>query len=110
MANIKVSKADNSDKDISISKVDNCLTDLVKIFNKYKLNVKEILLTYGNLGYNLGAAIGGYKDKGPSVDELELLYATKPTVDVALMINSLQINLWGDDLNKTIENIKKENE
>lgn len=104
---VKVKKLED-DSDVSRAKIEKLYSDLVKVFSKHKPNVKEILLAYGNLGYCLGASIGGYEDKGPSVKELELLYATKPTIDVALMLNGLTVTLWVDDLSKTIENIKQE--
>lgn len=105
---MKVSKVEN-DSDVSTSRVNKLYSDLVGCFNKNKANVKEILLAYGNLGYTLGASIEGYKDKGPSAEELNLLYATKPTVGVALMIQGLQTTLWVDDLNKKIEEINEDN-
>ncbi len=95
---------------VSRSKIDKAYADLVQVFNKYKLTVPEILIAYGNLGYALGASIGQYKDKGPSAQELELMYATKPSIDVALMLQGLTTTLWVDDLNKTIEDIIKEKE
>jgi hypothetical protein len=92
------------------SKADKLYKDLMAVFRKHKPIVKDILLAYSNLGYNLGASIGGYKDKGPSVQELELMYATNPNIAVSLMINAINMNMWVDDLEKTVEDIKKEQE
>lgn len=106
---IKTSKIDGKDTRVSKSKIDKAYTELVKVFNKHKLTVPEILIAYGNLGYTLGASIGGYTDKGPSAKDLELMYATKPTIDVALMLQGMTTTLWVDDLNKTMEDIIKQN-
>ena len=100
---------ENSDG-IDLEKTDKAYTELIEIFQKYKLNVKEILLAYGNLGYSLGASIGGYHQKGPSPEQLQHLYATNPTVDVALMIQGVQTTFWADDVGKTAEDIKRQTE
>lgn len=104
---IKTSKIENTDN-VSASKIEKAYTDLVKVFNKYKLNVPEMLIAYGNLGYALGASIGGYEGKGPSSEELNKLYATNPTVDVALMISGLICCTWVDNLGQSVEKIKEE--
>lgn len=104
---MKVNKIENG-TGISKNKVDKLYSDIVKLFQKQKPTLKEIIVVYSNLGYTLGASIGGYKDKGPKFEELELLYATKPTIDVALMMQALTMSTWIDDLDKTIEDIKQE--
>lgn len=106
---IKTSKIEGKDTRVSKAKIDKAYSELVKVFNKHKLTVPEILIAYGNLGYTLGASIGGYKDKGPSAKDLELMYATKPTIDVALMLQGMTTTLWVDDLSKTMEDIIKQN-
>ncbi len=105
---VKITKVEETDKEVKLSKVDAAYTDLVKVFKKHKLNVREILIATGNCVYALGASIGGYQEKGPGVSELEKLYATNPTVDVAMMITGLQMCTWESDLGKTIEKIKEE--
>ena len=52
--------------------------DLVEVFQKHKLTVGEIIVAYGNLGYALGASIGGFSEKGPSPEELKKLYYEHP--------------------------------
>ena len=99
---IKIEKANKKN-------LDKVYTKLVKIFQEAKLDVRDILTIYGNLGYTLGASIGGYQTKGPNIEELNHLYATNPTVDVALMIQSINTVLWAEDLGKTIESIKSKN-
>jgi hypothetical protein len=37
------------------------------------------------------------------------MYATKPSIDVALMLQGMTTTLWVDDLNKTMEDIIKQN-
>lgn len=104
---MKVKKVEN-DTDISVAKVNKAYEALVNVFKKYKLSVPELLVVYGNLGYTIGASIEGYVDKGPSTQELEKMYYTKPTVGVSLMLQGLQTTLWTEDLNKTVEELKKE--
>lgn len=102
----KVTKVENSNN-VSVSKVDKVYKECVKAFQRTKLSVQEILLVYGNLGYTLGASIGGF-EKGPSVQELEKLYAENPNLAIALMLNGLTVTTWIDDLNKTIKDIENE--
>lgn len=72
--------------------------ELVETFRKHTPTVGEILIAYGNLGYTLGASIGGYKDKGPGPEKLKELYYSEPgRLDVALMIQSLQVVDWYDE-------------
>ncbi len=93
---------------VSEKKVQKTYTELVNVFKKNKLNVKEILIVLGNLVYTIGASVGNYGEKGPSPSKLEELYLLKPTIDVALMITGLNICMWQEDLEKKIEDIIKE--
>lgn len=77
-------------------KVNNCYSDLVEVFQKYKLRIGEILIAYGNLGYTLGASIEGYTEKGPNSEELKKAYYTKPTPGVGLMLQGLTVSSWYD--------------
>lgn len=75
--------------------------ELIKVFQKHKPTVGEILIAYGNLGYALGASIGGHEGSGPSVDKLKELYYSEPgKVDVALMLQGLLITSWYEDWEK----------
>lgn len=80
--------------------------ELVKVFQQYKPTVGEILIAYGNLGYALGASIGGHKEKGPSIEYLKELYYSEPgRLDVALMLQGLLVTTWYDDWERNqIEN------
>ena len=90
-------------------KVSKAHKDIIKIFNKHKLNVGEIVLLYGNLGYTLGASIGGYEGKGPSMEELQKAYYEKPSLAVAMMLNGANVTTWYEDIQKqTIEKDKEE--
>ncbi len=84
-------------------KVAKAHSDLIDVFNKHGLNVGEIIVTYGNLGYTLGASVGGYKTKGPTMKELEKMYYENPTIDVAMMINGGNVTGWYEDLYKQAE-------
>lgn len=76
-------------------------TELVLVFQKYKPTVGEILIAYGNLGYTIGASIGGFNKEGPSVEELQKLYYTNPErIDVALMLQGITTTTWLEDLEK----------
>lgn len=81
------------------------LAELVEVFQKHKPTVGEILIAYGNLGYTLGASIGKF-EKGPSIEELEKLYYSEPgRLDVALMIQGLQVTTWYESYaEKAIDN------
>ena len=73
---------------------------LVGVFQQYQPTVGELLLAFGNCGYTLGASIEGYKDKGPSIDELKELYYKNPTLGNALMMQSVEICSWFETYNK----------
>ena len=105
---IKVTKADKTPA-INPKKVEKVYIKLIEAFKETKLTVPEIILAYSNLGYSLGASIGGYKDgKGPSVQDLQKAYATNPTIDVALMLDALTVGTWVDDLEKKYEEVLAE--
>lgn len=94
----------------SRAKIEKVITQLTKVFDKNKLTIPEILIVYGNLGYSLGASIRKSIDPNSSIptsEELELLYATNPTVDISLLIQGLLIISWADSLNKKVEDFKK---
>ena len=71
--------------------------ELVTIFQKYKPTIGEVLISYGNLGYTLGASIDGYKDKGPSLEELSKLYYSNPTIGISLMLSGLTTTSWYEE-------------
>ena len=82
-------------------KVEKVLTKIQKILNRNKLNVPELLIAYGNLGYHIGAAMAQVQgEQGPSSEELQKAYYTNPTVDVALMIQGLIITGMAEDWEK----------
>jgi hypothetical protein len=90
-------------------KIDKVYQKLLEVFQKNKtLDVKELLILYGHLGYTLGASIGGYTGKGPGVPELTKKYMEEPTIDTALMLQGLQTILWAEDLGKKLDEIKKD--
>ncbi len=95
-------------------KCDKLYTDLVEIFQKHKPTVGEILIAYGNLGYTLGASIGGFSKNGPSIEELKELYYKDSSgrLDIALMLSGLTVTTWYNDweslqINKQIEDTKE---
>lgn len=90
-----------------LDKVSKVHAELIKVFQKYSLNVGELLLVYGNLGYTLGASVDGHQGTGPSIQELKEAYYTQPTVGVALMLQGIEVTTWHDDLVK-LQNQEKE--
>jgi hypothetical protein len=73
------------------------LEELMAVFQKHEPTVGETCVILGNLGYSLGASIGGYDGKGPSPEELKHLYYTEPSLAVAMMLNGLTVTTWYED-------------
>jgi len=88
--------------EFSPEKVSEAHEKIVDMLKEKKLTVGELLVLYGNLGYTLGASIAGYKEKGPSPEELEKLYYTgssdrKKHLGVALMLQGMTVTSWYED-------------
>jgi hypothetical protein len=79
---------------IDSDKTSECLDRIITIIKEAKLNISELVILYSNLGYTLGASIEGFKDNGPSLENLNKMYYSNPTIGVALMLQSLLINSW----------------
>lgn len=93
------------------NKVAACHDDLLKIFQKYKLTVPEIIVAYGNLGYSLGASIEGFKGTGPSPQEVTKMYYANPgRIGNALMAQGILITTWYDNLLKQAAEEDKQNQ
>lgn len=82
---------------VNEKKVEKTIEKLHSVFNKANLNPQEIIITYGNLGYHLGASLAGFEDKGPDLETLKKLYYADPTIDVGLMLQGLLITTWEKD-------------
>jgi hypothetical protein len=101
---------------INEKKVTSAINKLMTVLNKTKLNIPEIILAYGNLGYHIGASIAGFNNDGPGIDELKKEYYTNPTIDVGFMLQGLTISSWVEDfiknpkLSKLAEENKKQKE
>ena len=93
-------KASNFDPD----KAQEAFGELVDVFQRHRLTVAEILIVLGNLSYTLGASMEGFKEKGPSMEELQKMYYLSPTPGIALMINGVTVCLYFSDLNKIQSN------
>lgn len=77
------------------------LEELIKTFQKHKPTVGEIITVSSNLLYTLGASIGEFGKKGPSIEELKKLYYEQPgRMDVALMLQGLTMATWFQDWEK----------
>lgn len=84
-------------------KISKTLIKVLKIINKNKLNIGELIMLYGNLGYHLGASIAGFttsNQPGPSLHEVKQAYYENPTVDTGLMLQGLLISSWEEDFLK----------
>lgn len=81
---------------IDNKKIEKTIEKIHKIINKTDLNIAEIIIAYGNLGYHLGASMAGFEDQGPSLPVLQQEYYRNPTVDVGLMLQGLLITSWED--------------
>lgn len=82
-----------SQKSYPTEKLTLLLKKTIKLLNKSKLSVADIVILYGNLGYMIGhsmAKLGGE----PSLEQLVELYKERPTVAIALMITGLMIVSW----------------
>jgi hypothetical protein len=88
-------------KQVRENKIEKAISEIKQVFNKHQLNIPEIILTYGNLGYHLGASIAGCETIGPSLEELQRTYYSSPTVDIGLMLQGLLITSWEQDFLKT---------
>jgi hypothetical protein len=91
------------DKSLSFDpeKAATILEELIEVFQRHKPTVGEILTVSSNLLYTLGASIGEYGEKGPGFDELKKLYYEESgRMDVALMLQGMQMATWFEDWEK----------
>ena len=80
------------------------LDEILGVLNKHNLKAKDLVLLYGNLGYSLGASVDGYEGgEGPTYEELEQKYYTKPTVGTALMLQGMLVTTWYDEVEQDDE-------
>lgn len=77
--------------------INHTLNEILDVLGGANLNVQELLVLYGNLGYYIGASIAGFTGKGPSLEEIKREYYSKPTVDVGLMLQGMLITEWEKD-------------
>jgi len=104
---VKIEELEQSEE-FSKDKIQECLIELEKVFQKHTLNVGELILTYGNLGYKLGQNISKEVfnrtlPDPPNIDELQKLYYSNPAIDISLMLSALNMITWIDDLSKKTE-------
>lgn len=89
------------------------LEELIEVYQRHRPTVGEIITVSSNLLYTLGASIGNYDEKGPGLDELKRLYYEEPgRLDVALMLNGMQMSTWYEDWEQlqTKDTLGKENQ
>lgn len=79
-------------------KVERIYEETLEVYQKHKPTTGEILIALSNLTYALGASIGNYDGKGPSLEELKQIYYQKPgRIDVAVMLQGMTMATWYDD-------------
>jgi len=77
-------------------KIAESIQKVLRILNKDKLNITELILFYARLGYSIGASMAGLKVDGPKLQELQQEYYKNPTVDVGMMMQGLLTETWID--------------
>jgi hypothetical protein len=80
---------------IDVTKCEDTLDKLQKILNETKLNLSELIWTYGQLGFNIGGSLEG---QSYDVEEVMKQYYTSPRLSVALMAQGLHIQTWVNDI------------
>jgi hypothetical protein len=85
---------------INEKRIDESIEKVLKIINKSKLNIPELIVFYGRLGYNIGAGMAGLKESGPNFAQIQQEYYRNPTVDVGLMMQGLIIQTWTEGYEK----------
>ena len=104
----KVNKDPSATLEFDPKKTSELYEELIKVYQKYKPTVGEILISYGNLGYALGTSIEGFSKEGPSIQELEELYYKEPgKIGTALALQGVTVTSWYEDWEKLV--INKEN-
>ena len=95
--------------DFNPRKCEQIYEELVKVFQKKKPTVAEILVALSNLTYTLGASIEGYKGSGPGLEDLQKIYYSEPgKVGIAMMLQGFTMATWYDDYKQQVlENIKE---
>jgi hypothetical protein len=86
--------------DVDTKKIEKVISKLHRVINRANLTIPEILITYGNLGYHLGASMAGFKNQGPDTATIEREYRLNPTVDTGLMLQGLEVTSWEGDFRK----------
>ena len=85
-------------EDLREDKVDRVLSLVLKTLNREKLTERELLMLLSTLGYSIGASMEGFTDNGPSEKKLEQQYYESPTPGVGLMLQSLLLSTWINDI------------
>jgi len=86
---------------VNEKKIGKILDKVLDMINKSKLTIPELIILIGNLSYFIGASIAGFVEKGPSIDDLKKEYYRNPTIDIALMLQGLEITTWEEDFLKS---------
>lgn len=83
---------------VDIKKCEKVLDELHESLNKNKLNLKELVWTYGQLGYNIGATLEG---TGLTAEEVNKQYYLNPRLGIALQAQGLNIQMWIDKIEES---------
>ena len=94
-----------SSESLDAHKVQRIVNRCIRAFKtRPKATQQEILIALANLIYSIGASIDGYKGKGPPLEELKKMYYANPTVGISLMLQSMLMSVWAEDIDKVNKN------
>ena len=80
---------------VDVKKCEKILDTMQETLNGAKLNIHELVWTYGQLGYNIGGSLEG---QSYDLEALQRLYYENATIGIALMIQGLTIQTWFDNI------------
>lgn len=87
---------------IDSSKIKKIQKYILGQLNKNNCSDEETISLIAELLFSVGASIMGRSNNPPDIDELNKLYYSKPSMDVACMITAIHINSWlSDEQTKT---------
>ena len=75
-------------------KIEKVLNKVLNLLSRNKFTQEEVVVLYGNLGLALGASMAECTRNMPTVRELHERYENSPTIDVAMMLNGLNVASW----------------
>jgi len=84
-------------------KINKTVEKAIKLLDKEKLSIEELIVAIGNLAIVAGSNIAGLEGQVIDPDILNKEYYSNPTIDVALMLQGYFIIALADDYKKKPE-------